>query len=892
MKRATKLLALLCVLTLLATGIPLVLTAAESTEKLTLINSYDFEDPSDATFSQEYEPGSGTGILTEYAGMTFTFGNEQYPKDEVQYSLEQDETGNRYLALDKGLHDPAMTPAFTGFSSYDRISLSMDLAQHPDYEDNVAEYQVRVRTKSELANSQTDTTFLSINNDGAIVVGGVNTGVYLKKGTFTSVAVSVDFTTGRYATVNAVIDGVLYEGGKLDVQSTGMYQTDNTIATWADLRAKATAADENGKQTGIFSFMTWTDHNGGEHAGILFDNICTYSGLVDQARTVVYHLNNGTMTGSRVRYYALDEFPRLPTPVRGSGADAPEFLGWFASEDLSGDPVMSFVPEDPLQIHLYAGWDLTEGLVLFDLDGGTADMSGIPSSFTIGESVTVRLPEVTKENALFAGWYLTPDFTGAALGDFYTIAADRTRDITFYAKLSPRIGIDFDDLTAGQVTSIPGVSLSGDKAGVEYWALDDGADGKYVRWVQGTSDSSFNISVKSADYVKRVNEDTVTFSIDLRADADYATTVAGTLRFRRNKPANGADSWSDVANLMIISKDGYVYAGSSNTAAGGVRLAKLDTDLFHTFSFVVNFTDRTIDAYVDGILAATDVPLPMPSVEIMGEGVSGAEWFRDVQYFNWQSSTNSAGDSSLLIDNISVCAGDAMASQALNPEDAVQLLPGASVRLNDPAGLRFESRLDRAVYEALTEAGYTVTFGTCIFPADLYTGTLPGTVLRSTFDSVDGLSLQEGQYTYYTSIVNLYGQNYARAFGAVSYITVSRGSWEKTCLTQYTEADHARSVYEVSCKAAETGELAGLTEEQQAVVEGYLGAVIELRDGAAVAIEGYDSPYTVTVESGKLTVTGPVDAITAVIVDGAVYTGGWTTDENTLTAVLPAPAGD
>ena len=94
----------------------------------------------------------------------------------------------------------------------------------------------------------------------------------------------------------------------------------------------------------------------------------------------------------------------------------------------------------------------------------------------------------------------------------------------------------------------------------------------------------------------------------------------------------------------------------------------------------------------------------------------------------------------------------------------------------------------------------------------------------------------------------------------------------------------------VAKAVAEAGELSGLSAEQQAVVTGYLDAVVEIAGGEAVTIANYASPYTVTVEEGKLTVTGAVTAIKAVIVDGTVYTRGWSVEEDTLSATLPEAA--
>ena len=218
----------------------------------------------------------------------------------------------------------------------------------------------------------------------------------------------------------------------------------------------------------------------------------------------------------------------------------------------------------------------------------------------------------------------------------------------------------------------------------------------------------------------------------------------------------------------------------------------------------------------------------------------------------------------------------------------VDLLPGASVRTDDPSGLRFESVLDKEVYDVLTKAGYTVRFGTCILPADLYNTDLEGAV-QSTFTDVESLSYDEstGLYTYYTTLVNLKDQNYARAFAAVSYLTIEKDGVVQTFRTSYRAQDHARSVRQVAASVMQSGENASMTEQQQAVIRYYMDAVVELTGGAETPVSGYTSPYTVSVSGKTLTITGPVENIKSVIVDQRVYTGGWQISGNTLTARLP-----
>ena len=922
MKRSVRILAVLLAASLLTVGV-LVFGSASEQPAFAVLSSYDFEDATQATFSEENPDVPGTGVLSAYNGLSFTFGDAKWPKREVEYSIGQDENGNKYLALDKGLDDPAMTPSFPNFRSYSSFSISMDLAQHPDYINDVAEYCVRFRTSAVASNPsadrRTDTNIFSLRNNGEIVVAGNGTGVYLKEGEFTSVAVSVDLTTGRYATVTAWIDGVLYEGGQLDVQTTTMYKEDPSMDTWEKVRANA----------GTFAFMSWTDHNkvgdSGTHAGLLFDNIYTYSGSIQDVRTVTYHANNGVMSGSAVRFYALDEFPALPEPSR----DGAVFLGWYTSEDFTGDSVTSFLPTDPTEVHLYAKWELTDGLISYHLNGGTADLEGLPSSFRIGEGATVSLPDPVRENATFAGWYLTPDFSGERITGDYVIDADFDRDVAFYAKfVGESLTLDFEDVEPGLVTTLPHFNLAtdkpaeeGGKPGVSYTVVA-GPDGNYLRWVKGSSDSMLRMNLAASDYVLGSGK-AISFSIDLRLD-DTNPALGGTMWLRQ-----GAD-WRDAVAFCYVTA-GKVYVGGSDK---GGFVGELSVDEFQTFTFVMDFETLTIDGYLNGERIVQGQPFSLPE----GCVKTPENWMRSIEFFNWSAFGSGDSKSTILVDNIhaaeadlvmtdgyliSLFEGDEVSYARANgaytlPEGywldengklvsgditvtsavtlrklSVTLQPGASIRLDDPAGLRFESALDSTLYNALSAAGYTVKFGTYIFPADQYTDGVPADAVFSTFTDVAQLTEQDGVYTYYTSLVNLLPQNYARSFGAISYVTAEKDGKSSTFRTEFRLADHARSVYEVAKQVAAAGELEKMTESQRQTVTGYLDRVVEIVGGTAVTINGYISPYEVTVDAEQnLTVRGDVGLVTAVIADGIVYTRGWQINEEQteLTAVLPSVA--
>ena len=873
----------------------------------------------DLTASKEENPDvPGTGVLSAYNGLSFTFGTSTWPKREVEYSIGQDENGNKYLALDKGLDDPVMTPSFPGFERYSSFSFSMDLAQHPDYINDVAEYRIRIRTSAEKnpsADQRTETTVFALRNNGEIVVAGVGTGVFLKADGFTSVAVSVDLTTGRYAEVSVWIDGVPYQGGRLDVQSTVMYKNDPTLDTWEKVRTNA----------GTFAFRSWTDHNkvdgSGTHAGLLFDNIYTYSGRISDARMVTYHVNNGVMAGSAVRFYKLDEFPELPQPTR----DGAVFLGWYTSADLSGDEVTSFTPNDPRrEVHLYAKWELQEGLISYHLNGGTADLGSLPVSFTVGEGAVISLPDPVRENATFAGWYLTPDFSGERITDDYVITEDFDRDVAFYAKfIGESVTLDFEDAEPGPVTSLPHFTLSSadQKPGVSYTVMEDD-DGKYLRWVKGSLDSQLRMHLPVSDFLIGGSK-AISFSIDLRQDQTNPG-LGGTLWLRQES------DWQDAVAFGYVDADGKVYLGGNNR---GSLVGELSAEEFRTFTFVIDFETMTINGYLNGERTAGQT-FTLPEVTEK----TPESWLRTVTFFNWSAFEWGEADSSIHVDNIRGAETDlvmtdgylislfedgevsyARADGAYTlPEGywldesgklvsgeisvtapvalrklSVVLQTGASIRLDDPAGLRFESALDSTLYNALTAAGYTVKFGTYIFPADQYTDGVPADAVFSTFTDVAQLTEQDGIYTYYTSLVNLLPRNYARSFGAISYVTAEKDGKSSTFRTEFRLADHARSVYEVAKQVAAAGELEKMTESQRQTVTGYLDRVVEIVGGTAVTINGYISPYEVTVDAEQnLTVRGDVGLVTAVIADGIVYTRGWQINEEQteLTAVLPSVA--
>ena len=147
---------------------------------------------------------------------------------------------------------------------------------------------------------------------------------------------------------------------------------------------------------------------------------------------------------------------------------------------------------------------------------------------------------------------------------------------------------------------------------------------------------------------------------------------------------------------------------------------------------------------------------------------------------------------------------------------------------------------------------------------------------------------------YYASLVDILAQNYTRAFSAVSYIEISLdGEDAIRVYSAYSEEKNSRSVYEVA-KAAYADTEYGYTEAQLSIVKSFIDGVLVLStaDGSIVRIDevtanGYTSPYTVGYADGVLVVTKSEGVnLKTVILDGKIYTKGWSVSEDDLTVTV------
>lgn len=230
------------------------------------------------------------------------------------------------------------------------------------------------------------------------------------------------------------------------------------------------------------------------------------------------------------------------------------------------------------------------------------------------------------------------------------------------------------------------------------------------------------------------------------------------------------------------------------------------------------------------------------------------------------------------------------------PELKVDLLDGASVRMNTPSGLRFETTVSKAMIDQIAAIdGASFKVGTLIVPTDKLGST---NFTKADLDAADidyaelttdlkNAEAENGVYTVYASLTNIRPENYTRKFSAISYIEVKIGDETYLVYDEYVEADNARSVYDVAYR------LLTETDATNAVLKSFVDKVVVLDASLAVCntvADKYESPYTATYADGTLTVSRvDGEAITAenlstVVIDGVSYTGGWQLVDGNLVA--------
>ena len=151
----------------------------------------------------------------------------------------------------------------------------------------------------------------------------------------------------------------------------------------------------------------------------------------------------------------------------------------------------------------------------------------------------------------------------------------------------------------------------------------------------------------------------------------------------------------------------------------------------------------------------------------------------------------------------------------------LKTLTGASVRLNEPTGLRFDTEIKKSLLDTLRATdNITVQIGTLIAPTkyvqaagtftadalDTYKkeqGFAFDTYIDVPFDTdvYEFLEETDTAYTFSGAVANLYESNYNLAYSAVGYLTITVGDLSVTFYSDYIEQDHSRTVAFVAQEA-------------------------------------------------------------------------------------------
>lgn len=135
--------------------------------------------------------------------------------------------------------------------------------------------------------------------------------------------------------------------------------------------------------------------------------------------TLAFNSNGGTSVSSQ-------KVSRIPENMYTPAKTGFTFSGWYTESSLINRAVSGTKLTGDTTV--YAGWDLQNYTIAYNLDGGT--LSGQKTSYTINDSTYV-LPTPAKEGFTFEGWYDNSNFTGTAVT---SIPTGTYGNKTYYAK--------------------------------------------------------------------------------------------------------------------------------------------------------------------------------------------------------------------------------------------------------------------------------------------------------------------------------------------------------------------------------------------------------------------------------------------------------------------------
>lgn len=296
---------------------------------------------------------------------------------------------------------------------------------------------------------------------------------------------------------------------------------------------------------------TGTDYAPGQETN-LTDNLYLYAKWEEKepvTLTYIYNDEEGMTDSAQVIPGANIAFP-------DASRKGYRFMGWYEDEELTvfagNAGEKHYAPQSDTSY--YAAWEKTEAIITFDADGG--EMEGGDVAAKIGDTIT--LPNCTKEDYEFTGWYDGDTCVGQA-GEDYTVSDDVTLKAHYGKKEAADCTITFDadggKMEGGNITAKEGDIITLPNCTKEDYTFTGWYDGDTcIGQAGGEYTVSADVTLKAHYEKKEAVICTVAF------DADGGKMEAG----------NIAVKVGDTITLPACTKDGYEFTGwyDGNTCVG------------------------------------------------------------------------------------------------------------------------------------------------------------------------------------------------------------------------------------------------------------------------------------------------------------------------------------
>ncbi len=296
--------------------------------------------------------------------------------------------------------------------------------------------------------------------------------------------------------------------------------------------------------------------------------------------------------------------------------------------------------------------ELATRAIEYDTAGGTLAPD---APFYYSNEVDTPLPEISKKNAQFLGWYTTKTFdTGS---EITVISKDTEGPVKIYAKwLMSFIDTDFSDNTLSADDtgngSADGVDfLTTGKTGASAVTKTDANGKTYIEWVKGSSDTIMRI-INNNDNFSTMSTGKVSYSFRLSKKVGAPILSTSQVVLQSNVAADGTDRVFGSLTLFTIDKNGGVIAPN------GAEIAKLEDNVISHVNFTLDFENGLLTYYDATYAEVASYSFTAPE---KSGAASTAEWQRLIrQYLLYFRANNNSIDptSTLLVYGISIKEGD------------------------------------------------------------------------------------------------------------------------------------------------------------------------------------------------------------------------------------------